>query len=156
MGIYLSLGSNLGNKSNNINKAIDFLRKLPKIDVLKTSKIIETEPYGKTDQPNFLNCVVEISTTLTPHELLHQCLNIEKIMGRKRTEKWGPRIIDIDVLFYKDKVIRTTNLVIPHPEIEKRLFVLRPLSEIASNFIHPIKKKRIIDLYRLLKSKKQQ
>jgi len=156
VAIFIGLGSNLGDKRKNIEKAIQYLRQYPDFNLVKQSTIIETKAYGKTDQPDFLNCVVEVKTKLTPHDLLNRCHIIEKMLGRIRSEKWGPREIDLDILFYNNEIIKTANLIIPHPEVHKREFVLQSLKEIAPNFVHPILKTRMQDLYRLAKSKKEE
>jgi 2-amino-4-hydroxy-6-hydroxymethyldihydropteridine diphosphokinase len=109
--------------------------------VKKTSSLYETSPWGVTNQPYFLNLVLKGETKLSPEELLKKIKNIEKAMGRKTLEKWGPRIIDIDILFYKEKIINTPLLKIPHPQLHKRAFVLVPLKEIAPRLIHPLLKK---------------
>ncbi|MDD3049844.1 MAG: 2-amino-4-hydroxy-6-hydroxymethyldihydropteridine diphosphokinase [Candidatus Cloacimonetes bacterium] len=153
MNVFLGLGSNIGDKKKNLDRAVSLLGQDPKIEVLKKSSYIDTKPYGKLDQPDFLNCVIEIKTTYTPHDLLSRCLSIEKIVGRTQGEKWGPRIIDVDILFYNNKIVNTLNLILPHPEVHKREFALRSLKEIAPNFKHPILKTRMLDLYRLVKSK---
>ncbi|AEM74698.1 2-amino-4-hydroxy-6-hydroxymethyldihydropteridine diphosphokinase [Caldicellulosiruptor acetigenus] len=152
--IFLGLGSNLGDRNENIQKAIEHLKY--KVTIEKISSIIETEPYGVVDQPKFLNCVLKGRTLLSPFELLEFVLEIENKMGRKRLFKWGPRNIDIDILFYDDCVIDTENLKIPHPELHKRLFVLEPLCEIEKDFIHPVFKKSVYELYiELISSRKE-
>jgi len=152
--VFLGLGSNLGDRGENIKKAIEYLES--KIRIEKVSSIIETEPYGFVDQPKFLNCVLKGTTVLSPFELLEFVLDIENKMGRKRLFKWGPRNIDIDILFYDDCVIDTENLKIPHPELHKRLFVLEPLCEIEKDFVHPVLKKSVYELYtQLISSRKE-
>ncbi|WAM31627.1 2-amino-4-hydroxy-6-hydroxymethyldihydropteridine diphosphokinase [Caldicellulosiruptor naganoensis] len=145
MEVILALGSNLGDRQRNIETAIEYLKE--KVDIKKVSTIIETEPYGYTQQPKFLNCCLMGKTCLSPFELLEFVLSIEKKMGRERLFKWGPRNIDIDILFYNSLVIDEENLKIPHPEIQKREFVLLPLSEIAPDFVHPVLKKTVVQLY---------
>lgn len=144
MEIFLALGSNIGDRLENIKNAIHYLEE--KITILKVSTIIETEPYGVLDQPKFLNCVLKGNTNLKPQELLSFVLGIEEKMGRKRTIKWGPRNIDIDILFYESLIIENENLKIPHPELHKRAFVLIPLCEIAPDFIHPVFNKTMMNL----------
>ncbi len=136
--VFLGLGSNLGDRKENIKTALGLIEKEEK--VLKVSKIYETEPYGKTDQPNFLNCVVEISTEKSPTELLKRLLEIEKVLGRVRTEKWGPRTIDIDILFYGNLYFYTNDLKLPHYDFENRSFFTEPLKEISKEFynIRPV------------------
>lgn len=151
--VYLSLGSNIGDRSNNLNTAIRYIENLPDTFITKKSSILNTEPFGFTDQDDFLNMCLEIETQFTPHELLDELLAIEKKMGRIREFKWGPRNIDIDILFYDKEIINTHNLALPHPYIAERDFVLTPLSEIAGDFIHPKLKKSIKTLKNELKKK---
>ena len=144
---YLSLGSNMGDKRYYIDEAIDRLDRDAKTKVLKVASFIETEPYGNVDQDDFLNTAVEISTLHSPRELLQLANGIEKHLGRVRTVHWGPRTIDIDIVLYEDKVIRTEELTIPHKEMHMREFVLRPLCEIAPTIMHPIINKNVYQLY---------
>jgi len=144
---YLGLGSNLGDKRNYINKAKEMISSLDNVNLLRSSSVIQTEPYGKTDQPEFLNCVVEVETELEPTQLLLKCLDIEDQLGRTRIEKWGPRTIDIDMLFYEELIINSELLTLPHPEIHKREFVLRSLDELCPDFVHPILKKNINNIF---------
>jgi len=135
-GIYLSLGSNLGDRMKNLQEAVRLLHS-EGLKIVKQSAVYETAPWGFTDQPSFLNAVVEVATTFNPHELLTLCLQTENRLGRKREMKWGPRIIDIDILFFGDVVLHEDQLAIPHPGIAARLFVLMPLCDIAPNEQHP-------------------
>ena len=139
--VFIGIGTNVGNRKKNIQEATIRLEKIAHI--IAISEIIETEPYGKTDQPPFLNCVVEIDTNLTPDELLENLLNIEKEMGRVRLERWGPRIIDLDILFYGNLAVKNERLTIPHYDFENRIFFVKPMNEIAPNFVHPISLKTI-------------
>lgn len=150
MNVFIGLGSNLGNRKENIKKAIEKLSQTNGIQLLQQSTIIETEPYGKTDQPDFLNCVIQVKTEKNPELLLEICNNIENDLGRIRNEKWGPRTIDIDILFIDDMVIHTPDLIVPHPEVHLRAFVLTSLNEIAPDFIHPILNKTIKEIYKEL------
>lgn len=134
---YLGLGSNMGDKLLYLKEAIEEIGKLEKTEVLAVSSLYITKPWGKTDQDDFLNQVVCIKTNLTPQELLKSLQDIEINMGRQRNQKWGPRIIDIDILLYGDEVIHTEELIIPHPYMKQRLFVLVPLAEINENVIFP-------------------
>lgn len=147
MTVFIGIGSNLGNRKENIQNAIKLLEDTKDIQITKVSSIIETEPYGKTDQPNFLNCVITIETKINPEHLLEICNNIENELGRIRKEKWGPRTIDLDILFIDDLVIHTPDLIVPHPEIHKREFVLTSLVEIAPNFVHPVFNKTLKEIY---------
>ncbi len=119
--------------------------------VTKQSSMYETEPWGVIDQPEFVNMAVEIETGLAPIELLERLRKIERDMGRKKTLRWGPRIIDIDMLLYDDIIIDADGLRIPHPFMHKREFVLKPLSEIAKDVMHPVLKKRIGNLLKKIK-----
>jgi 2-amino-4-hydroxy-6-hydroxymethyldihydropteridine diphosphokinase len=143
--VYIGIGSNVGNRETNCRMAIERLNEKG-IEVKKTSSMYETEPWGFKDQPKFINMVIEAETRLEPERLLIVLKDIEKEMGRKETVKWGPRIIDLDILFYNDKIINQDELQIPHPYLHKRDFVLVPLSEIAPNKTHPILKKTIKEL----------
>jgi len=130
----------------NCQQAMTRLAEHPEIKVTAHSSIYETEPVGKTDQGWFLNAAVEIATELEPDGLLDALLTIETAMGRIRTEKWGPRIIDLDLLLYEDRVIKTPRLEIPHPEMAHRRFVLAPLNELAAGHVHPLAGKTIQQL----------
>lgn len=151
--VYLSLGSNIGNKRKNLLEAIRKIGELENTEVVKSSTILETEPFGYLEQDNFLNACLEVKTLMTAQEFLKEILQIELDMGRVREIKWGPRIIDIDILFYDKKIIEEDNLAVPHPWICEREFVLDPLSEIAPNYIHPLEKKTITMLARKLKER---
>ncbi|MDY4802095.1 MAG: 2-amino-4-hydroxy-6-hydroxymethyldihydropteridine diphosphokinase [Fusobacterium mortiferum] len=152
--VYLSLGSNIGNKRKNLLEAIRKIGELENTEVVKSSTILETEPFGYLEQDNFLNTCLEVKTLMTAQEFLKEILQIELDMGRVREIKWGPRIIDIDILFYDKEIIEEDNLAVPHPWICEREFVLDPLSEIAPNYIHPLEKKTITMLARKLKERK--
>lgn len=152
--VYLSLGSNIGNKRKNLLEAIRKIGELENTEVVKSSTILETEPFGYLEQDNFLNACLEVKTLMTAQEFLKEILQIELDMGRVREIKWGPRIIDIDILFYDKEIIEEDNLAVPHPWICEREFVLDPLSEIAPNYIHPLEKKTITMLARKLKERK--
>jgi 2-amino-4-hydroxy-6-hydroxymethyldihydropteridine diphosphokinase len=135
---YIGIGSNLGNTLQKCKYAIESLSLINGINPTRTSSFYKTEPVGIEKQNYFINAVVEITTTLSARDLLQALRKVEREMGRKRETKGGPRIIDLDILFYGQDVIRETDLVVPHPEIHKRRFVLEPLYEIASYFIHPV------------------
>jgi 2-amino-4-hydroxy-6-hydroxymethyldihydropteridine diphosphokinase len=144
---YIALGANLGDRRANIERAIEMLRATPGVRVMKVSSFLENPAVGgPADSPPFLNAVAEIETSLPPRELLTKLLAIEHQLGRQRREKWGPRIIDLDVLLYGDAIIEEPDLRIPHPLMHERRFVLHPLQEIAPDTVHPILKKRIADL----------
>lgn len=143
--VHIGIGSNLGNRQNNCLAAIRRLQQHG-VSLLKQSSLIETEPWGVTDQPKFMNMAIEARTDLSPLQLLDLLKTIEKDMGRKDTVKWGPRVIDLDILFYEDRIIDSADLKIPHPHLQKRDFVLVPLMEIAPEKIHPVLKKKISHL----------
>lgn len=146
INVFLGIGSNIGNRAGNIHDAIGLLEKnVGKI--AKKSHVYETQPWGEPNQDPFYNQVVMLNTTLDPRDLLDKISRIERELGRERKEKWGPRVIDIDILFYGKRVIRDKGLEIPHPELHKRGFVLVPMMEIAPEFEHPILNKQIDDLY---------
>ena len=147
---YLSLGTNMGDKKKNLLEAIEKVNTLENTKVTSKSSILETEPFGYTEQDMFLNACIEIKTLFTPQELLEKLLTIELEMGRVRTIKWGPRVIDIDILFFDDEIIQDKNLCVPHPWICERMFVLEPLCEIAPNLVHPLERKPITTLKRIL------
>lgn len=149
--VYLSLGSNMGDKRENLIEAIKRIGELESTEVIKSSTILETKPFGYIEQDNFLNACLEVKTLLTPQEFLSSILKIELDMGRVREIKWGPRVIDIDILFYDNEIIQEDNLAVPHPWICEREFVLEPLSEIAPNYVHPLERKTIMMLARKLK-----
>ena len=142
--VFLSIGSNVGKRRENLHKAIAALQK--NLHIEQISKIYETQPWGFTDQPAFLNQVLSAETVLEPLELLAEVKNIEKEMGRTPTFRYGPRVIDIDILFFDDLVMDEESLSIPHPMITERAFVLVPLDEIAPQLIHPLLQQTIHDL----------
>jgi 2-amino-4-hydroxy-6-hydroxymethyldihydropteridine diphosphokinase len=135
--IYLSLGSNIGDRVENILDALSFLQSSELANIKKISSFYETSPVGKK-QRNFCNIAAEIESCLTADDLLYLIKQAETILGRKKTVRWGPRVIDIDILFFNRETIQTSKLTIPHKEIADRLFVLVPLCEIAGNFRHPL------------------
>ena len=148
---YLGLGANLGDREENIASAMGMLEH-EHTRVVRRSSLYETKPYGYPDQPDFMNCAAEISTLLSPGELMALCLDTELKLKRERKERWGPRTIDIDILLYDDLVTEDDLITIPHPDMTNRLFVLEPLSEIAPNAVHPLEKQRIAYLKNSLKA----
>ncbi|MBL8090595.1 MAG: 2-amino-4-hydroxy-6-hydroxymethyldihydropteridine diphosphokinase [Anaerolineales bacterium] len=142
--VYLALGSNLGNRLANIKNAISNFT--PQLDVKKKSPVYETPPWGYADQPAFLNQVVMAETYLEPEDLLEHLKRLEVVLGREPTFQNGPRLIDVDILFYDDVVIDSPPLQIPHPRLHQRAFVLVPLHDLAPELIHPVLGKSIGDL----------
>ena len=134
---YISLGSNLGDRERTLNEAIRELKGSEGIAVLKASTFIETDPVGRTDQPKFVNSVVEIETSLDPQTLLNRLETIEGRLGRRREVRWGPRTIDLDIVLFGHLTLCTDRLTIPHPEMAKRRFVLEPLFELAPDLTVP-------------------
>lgn len=134
---WLGLGSNLGPRERNLRAAVRLLSESGGLEIVKVSSTYRTVPVGLTEQPDFLNLVAEVSTDLEPHALLRLCLEVEDGMGRVRGKRWGPRVIDVDVLLYGDEVVGSEELTIPHPEMLKRAFVLVPLVEIEPGIRMP-------------------
>jgi len=143
--VFLGLGSNLGDKEGYIKQALHLLSQ--RCTIKKISHLYLTEPVGNTNQDWFLNGAVEIETDMEPKRLLTFLKTIERTLGRVKTVKNGPRTIDLDILFYEDRVVKTKNLVIPHPSLQDRLFVLQPLMDLAPSFVHPVFNKSIQELY---------
>lgn len=132
--IYLSLGSNLGDKFKNLNRAITFLKTDPDVKNVTVSSFYKTAPQGYTDQDSFLNCVVGLESSLPPNILLKLCQTIESKLKRVRLFRWGPRTIDVDILLYGTQIIDTVNLTVPHPRMFERAFVLIPLDELTHEY----------------------
>ena len=143
---FIGIGSNVGDKIRNCGQAITEISRCKQNTLLAQSPLYRTEPIGYTQQDWFINCVIEIETSLTAHQLLHVLEDIERSMGREKVRKWGPRIIDLDILFFNDEIIRSEGLTIPHPEVQYRAFVLIPLRDIAADYVHPSLKKSIAQL----------
>lgn len=135
--IVLGLGTNLGDRENNLRLALRLLTQNYEIEITHISSIYETAPFGVTDQPDFLNLTVAINTDMNPQTLLKSCLDVEEQMGRVRIQRWGPRVIDIDLLLYHDTRIDSPSLTLPHPGILQREFVIIPLHEMAPSLIMP-------------------
>lgn len=150
MIVYIGIGSNLGEKRDNCFRALEFLRDRG-IIIKKISSFYETEPWGVKEQPKFINLAIEAETGFSPDELLFTLKDIENRIGRTKTLRWGPRIIDLDILFYGDEIIDTEDLRIPHRMLHERDFVLVPLDEISPDKIHPIFGKTIRQLKEELK-----
>ena len=142
--VYLGLGSNMGNRQDNLDRALDFLSQ--RLRIGKVSSVYDTEPVGNINQPHFLNLVCQVYTRLAPSELLTLAKGIERKLGRIFGKPNAPRPIDIDILFYADQVIETPELIIPHPRLTERAFVLIPLAEIVPDLVHPVNGKTIKQL----------
>ena len=148
--VFLLLGSNLGNRLLFLQQAITHIE-AEVGQALTVSSVYESPSWGKTDAPAYLNQVVYLQTDITPQQLLSTVLTIEQILGRERQEKWGPRTIDIDILFYDNLIINESNLQVPHPELHNRGFTLVPLAEIAPDLVHPVINKNILQIKSELK-----
>lgn len=146
MPVYLSLGSNLGDREGYLDRAVRALEEVPRIRVVSVSRIIESEPMGEVDQPAFLNMAVGIETAYEPLELLDRLKSLERELGRTHTRRWGPREIDIDIVLWDDRMVAGGRLTVPHPEFRKRAFVLVPLAEIAPDAIDPETGKTVREL----------
>ena len=154
INVYLLLGSNLGNRQMFLHRAAEYIEAQAG-HIIKSSSIFETQSWGKTDEPNYLNQVLLIQTKLIPQQLLCTVLDIELLLGRERKERWGARTLDIDILFYGDEIINEPELVIPHPQLHNRRFTLEPLVEISPKLLHPILRKTVAQLKSELKDKLQ-
>lgn len=152
---FVAFGSNLGDKEKFIDEAIEALSNLPQINIVAISDKIVTEPYGNVEQDVFLNGVMKIETLLPADELLQILQKVEEHAGRKRKIHWGPRTLDLDIIFYDDDIISEDDLIVPHPDMKNRDFVLKPLMQIAPYKLHPVYRKTISDIYAELMAKKQ-
>lgn len=150
---YLALGSNMGNKEEYLEAAVAGLNRDPEIIVDQVSSFINTAPYGYTDQDSFLNGACRVYTTYQPEELLDLCQSLEQEANRVRLIHWGPRTLDVDVLFYDDEIMGTPRLIVPHPDMENRDFVLKPMAELAPWMRHPVSKKTMAQLLKELEEK---
>ena len=154
---YISMGSNIGDRQENLHQAADALAQSGSIRVAAVSRFYMTEPVDFTDQDWFVNAVMKIETDFVPHELLAFLKGIEKKMGqREKSVRFGPRIIDLDIVYYADKVLKEEGLEIPHPRMQKRYFVLQPLYDIDRDILHPVFKKTPGELLREMKDKENQ
>jgi dihydroneopterin aldolase/2-amino-4-hydroxy-6-hydroxymethyldihydropteridine diphosphokinase len=150
---YIAVGSNLGDKKANIEQALELIKQSGHTKVLRQSTLIETDPVGYDDQNPFLNGVLMVSTTLSPKNLMQWLLSIEADLKRERLVKWGPRTIDLDIIYFDDLVTDDMAIVLPHPRMHERAFVLEPLAEIAPYAVHPLYKKRTVELLDALRNK---
>ncbi|NII27714.1 2-amino-4-hydroxy-6-hydroxymethyldihydropteridine diphosphokinase [Pseudoflavitalea sp. X16] len=144
--VYLLIGGNVGDRRENLRQAVTAIDQSCGGHVVRQSAIYETAAWGKTDQQAFLNQALLLSTSFTPTHLLQQILQTEVLLGRVRQERYGPRIIDIDILFFNDAIINDPALTVPHPEVQNRRFALTPLQEIAPGLVHPVLKKSVDQL----------
>ena len=152
---FVAFGSNLGDKEKFIEEAIEALSNLPQINIVAISDKIVTKPYGNVEQDVFLNGVMKIETLLPADELLQILQKVEEHAGRERKIHWGPRTLDLDIIFYDDDIISEDDLIVPHPDMKNRDFVLKPLMQIAPYKLHPVYRKTISDMYAELMAKKQ-
>ena len=152
---FVAFGSNLGDKEKFIDEAIEALSNLPQINIVAISDKIVTEPYGNVEQDVFLNGVMKIETLISADELLQILQKVEEHAGRERKIHWGPRTLDLDIIFYDDDIISEDDLIVPHPDMKNRDFVLKPLMQIAPYKLHPVYRKTISDMYVELMAKKQ-
>jgi 2-amino-4-hydroxy-6-hydroxymethyldihydropteridine diphosphokinase len=150
---YIGLGSNLGEREAQIRMALDDLARLPASRLLRASSLYDSEPVGEVDQPNFLNAVAELETELTARQLLWNLLLIERRLGRVRTQRWGPRSIDLDLLLYGNLVVDEADLQVPHPELTRRSFVLVPLVELDPLLAHPVTGETLLNHLARLKTR---
>jgi len=149
---YIGIGANMGDKEKNIKGAIEFIDNSPHCKIVKTSKYYQTKPVGYLEQEDFLNCAIEVKTLLNPLELVRFLLSIEKKFKRERVIRWGPRTLDLDVLLYDNITSSLEEIILPHPRMHERMFVLEPLCDIAPYVIHPILNKPIIQIKASLKN----
>lgn len=143
--VYIAFGSNIGDRGAAIEEALNLIEQ-NEMKIVKKSKIYETEPYGYVDQPSFLNGAVEVETNLSCRDVLERLLSIENQIGRVREFKWGPRIIDLDIIFYNNEIFDEEDLKVPHPDMQNRDFVLKPLNDLCPDYVHPILGKTIREL----------
>ena len=146
MKAFIGLGSNLGERESMIRAALDELSRLPETALVRASSLYDTEPVGEVDQPNFLNAVAQLDTGLSARQLLWNLHLVEKRLGRVRTQRWGPRTMDLDLLLYGDEVIEDADLRVPHPELALRSFVLVPLVELDPLLVHPVTGETLLQL----------
>ena len=151
MKAFIGIGSNLGEKEKNIRRAVDEIAVMPFTKLITVSSLYDSEPVGEVEQGNFVNAVALVETDLPARRLLWNLMLIEQRMGRVRTVRWGPRTIDLDIVIYGKNIVEEDGLVIPHPELEKRAFVLIPLLEIEPDLVHPRTKEPVRKLLKKVK-----
>jgi len=151
--VYLGLGSNVGSRLSNIRFALAAIGQVPGVRVLRLSCIYETQPYGNPDQPGFLNAALEVETSLDPCDLLRAMQRVERHMGRVRKQKWEPRVIDLDILYYGSLVIDEPELSVPHPDLQNRDFVLIPLNDLIPRFTDPLRQATVQAMLKRLDTK---
>lgn len=144
--VFVGLGSNEGERLEHLSQAIKRLAASPSIRLVQMAPIYETKPVGGPPQPDFLNSVVELDTSLSPPALLAHLQQLERDLGRMPSARWGPRAIDLDLLFYDERVLHEPHLIIPHPRLHERAFVLAPLAQLAPQFVHPVLRRSIAQL----------
>ena len=150
---YIGLGSNVGDRAGNISRAIEAIGSSARVRVISSSNLYQTSPVGPADQPDFINAAIAVRTTLSARRLLWLLQSIESKMGRVRTRRWGPRIIDLDILLYADDVVAEPGLTIPHPRMHLRWFALAPLAQIAPSARHPLLDATVAELLTCLESR---
>lgn len=148
----VGLGSNLGDRRAHLSDGLRRLEAVPGVTVERVSAFVETRPWGVADQPDFLNAAASLRTTLEPEPLLAELLRIEAACGRERGRRWGPRTLDLDLLFFDDRVLSSADLVLPHPRLHCRGFVLEPLAQVAPDFRHPVLGRTVEELRADLRS----
>lgn len=148
--VYIAFGSNLGDSMKIIDKALNLIENNG-MNIIKKSKIYETKPYGYTNQPNFINGVILVDTEMGCRKILEKLLSIEEELGRVREIHWGPRVIDLDIIFYNNEIYNEENLIVPHPDMQNRDFVLKPMNDICPEYVHPILLRSIGELLKELK-----
>ena len=145
---YLGLGTNLSDRWDNLRRALALLSTGSGVRMLRCSRVYETEPWGVAEQPSFLNCAAEVATTLSPEDLLGRCKEVEDRLGRQPGPRWGPRLMDVDILLYGSQTVDLPHLEIPHPRLHLRAFALTPLAELVPDAVHPLLNRNIGELAR--------